>query len=301
MKANKYYSIKMKKIAYAFIVFISLSSFVVFNTYKSSGGHPSSTGAPGEKTCADAIVACHSNATVTTDNINEVNTLVFSQADSTYQPGQTYTITLSAFKTGIKRFGFEIVALTNSDNKNSGTWIITDADRTHTLTGSSSLPDRQYITHSTNGTPAVSSGLGKWSFKWTAPNKNVGNITFYYATNCTNSSGDASGDKLYLSSFTIRPSATASIVAIDKKSTFKVQYEAANRKMFIQYNLIKSASAVLSMVDMQGKVVQVLSLPTSNAGKVSQSIQLPSNISNGMYVVNIKIGMETLTERILIQ
>ena len=42
------------------ILFIGLSSFIVVNTYKTSGGHPSATGAPGEKTCADATTGCNS-------------------------------------------------------------------------------------------------------------------------------------------------------------------------------------------------------------------------------------------------
>ncbi len=140
------------------ILFIGLSSFIVVNTYKTSGGHPSATGAPGEKTCADATTGCHSNAAIVKDTTNVVNTFIFSSIDSSYTPNQTYNITLNAQKSAITKFGFEIVALTKSTNANAGTWVITDANRTHTLVGSAPFSSRKYVTHSSNGTPAVSSG-----------------------------------------------------------------------------------------------------------------------------------------------
>ena len=148
----------MKKIYILMILFIGLSSFIVVNTYKTSGGHPSATGAPGEKTCADATTGCHSNAAIVKDTTNVVNTFIFSSIDSSYTPNQTYNITLNAQKSAITKFGFEIVALTKSTNANAGTWVITDANRTHTLVGSAPFSSRKYVTHSSNGTPAVSSG-----------------------------------------------------------------------------------------------------------------------------------------------
>lgn len=141
------------------ILFIGLSSFIVVNTYKTSGGHPSATGAPGEKTCADATTGCHSNAAIVKDTTNVVNTFIFSSIDSSYTPNQTYNITLNAQKSAITKFGFEIVALTKSNNANAGTWVITDANRTHTLVGSAPFSSRKYVTHSSNGTPLCPQAL----------------------------------------------------------------------------------------------------------------------------------------------
>jgi len=213
------------------ILFIGLSSFVVINTYKTSGGHPSATGAPGEKTCADATTGCHSNAVIVKDTTNVVNTLIFSSADSSYTPDQTYNITLNAQKSGIAKFGFEIVALTKSTNANAGTWVITDANRTHTLVGSAPFSSRKYVTHSSNGTPSMSSGLGQWTFNWKAPSSNVGKITFYFTTSCTNNNGANTGEQLFLSTFEIHPPASASIGQFIEKSKFSVNYDEGSGKL----------------------------------------------------------------------
>jgi hypothetical protein len=291
----------MRKIYILMILFTGLSSFVLLDTYKTTGGHPSATGAPGEATCADATTGCHSNAVIKKDTTNVVNTFTFSSADSSYTPGQTYTITLSAQKSGIEKFGFEIVALTKSANANTGTWVITDATRTHTIVGSGSLSTRKYVTHSTAGTPAVSSGLGQWSFNWKAPATNVGNIKFYYTTSCTNNNNANTGVQLFLSSFEIHPSASASISQFVEKSKFTVSYEASSSKLMVKYRLKKSATSTISIFDVQGKMVQNFTPMEKIAGVVSDELYLNSGLSKGMYLVHLNVNGQELTEKILIQ
>ncbi|MBL7813349.1 MAG: T9SS type A sorting domain-containing protein [Bacteroidetes bacterium] len=282
------------------VVFMGLCSFVVLKTYKSSGGHPSSTGAPGEKTCADALNACHNNASVAKDSTSLVNTLIFSQADSTYMPGNTYTLTLKAYKPGISRFGFQITALNKSDNKPAGDWVITDADRTHAITGDFNLPDRKYVTHSTNGTPAISSGLGQWSFNWKAPATNVGNITFYYASNCTNNDGSAGSDKIYLSSFTIKPSASATAQYLKKGSPLMVNLDAENHKLLISYHLLQPSNADITLTDMQGKMVFSHSVSGKKSGKIHETMPLPAGLAKGVYVATLSVHSEQKSVKLLI-
>ena len=132
---------------------------------KTSGAHPSSTGAPGEQTCAKS--GCHSSAAVNAGT--GVNTLIYPDIDSVYVCGATYNITVQVQKTGIEKFGFQLVALRDNDNTSIGELIITDDARTHLQTGTINSQERSYITHSTDGTPATSSGKDVWSFQWTAP------------------------------------------------------------------------------------------------------------------------------------
>jgi hypothetical protein len=281
-------------------LFLFLCSFVVMDVYKSSGGHPSSTGAPGEATCADATVGCHTNASVTKDSTNVVNSLTFSSGDSTYEPGKTYTVIVSAQKTGIERFGFEIVALTKS-NANTGAWKITDGNRTHTLLGSGNLADRKYVTHSISGTPPVSAGLGQWSFDWTAPATNVGDITFYYATNCTNNNSTAAGDALFLSSFRIRPSGAVSVTNAEGKIPFKVSYQNASRTIVVNYQLKQQGTVVLGLYDLQGKLLRELKRSEKKPGKISESFSLSNAIPSGIYLVQMTIGNLKMTEKIIVQ
>lgn len=281
------------------ILFIGLSSFIVVNTYKTSGGHPSATGAPGEKTCADATTGCHSNAAIVKDTTNVVNTFIFSSIDSSYTPNQTYNITLNAQKSAITKFGFEIVALTKSNNANAGTWVITDANRTHTLVGSAPFSSRKYVTHSSNGTPAVSSGLGQWTFNWKAPSSNMGKITFYYATSCTNNNGANTGEQLFLSNFEIHPSAPASIGQFIEKSKFSVNYDEVSGKLSVKYFMKKAATTSINIIDIQGKMVKSFAPNDKDGGQVSDEFEL-SNLSKGLYFVHLNVSGLELTQKIFV-
>ncbi len=275
--------------------YIALTSFI-----KTSGGHPSSTGAPGEQTCAQS--GCHSNASVTTDNTNIVNTLTYSASDSSYVPGQTYSLTLKAKKTGIVKFGFEIVALKTSDNTNIGTWVITDANRTQLLnSGISPNTSRKYITHKTNGTPAFSSGLGQWSFSWTAPSTNVGNIKFYYASNCTNNNAANTGDQLYLSSFQIHPFSGTSMAEFMNEEKFQAILNPALNQLVLNYDLIQECELSVNLFDGQGRIIKKVTSGNRSAGEYSDNIDLSQDISTGIYFVHVNINNQTITKKIMIQ
>jgi hypothetical protein len=177
-----------------------------FTVFKTSGAHPGSTGAPGDLTCAQS--GCHTDAKVTADD-GTVNTLLFSTPDSTYKPGETYTLTLQVQLPSIQKFGFELLALKDSTNSNVGTLGALETSRTQLINHFGPSNDLRYsMTHKTAGTMTSTSGAIQWKMKWTAPPADAGTITFWYATNCTNNNGFATGDKLFLSHFTIHPEAT---------------------------------------------------------------------------------------------
>lgn len=293
----------MKKNIIIPILFASTCVAIVSSGFvlKTSGMHPSTTGAPGEWTCADAQSGCHNDATVTNDNTGIVNTLTYSAADSSYVPGQTYTLTLKAQKSGISKFGFGILALRVNNNGNAGTWVITDAARTHTVTGTGTLSTRKYVTHSSNGTPALSPGMNQWSFNWTAPLTNQGNITFYYATNCTNNNGKETGDQIYLSNFTIHPFVGTSVYEWVSEAGMNAFYDAANNSIAIDYHLLKEGEFNFSVYDLAGKQLLETAAETRFSGKNSEHLNLPSSLSKGIYMVNLHVNDQILTQKLLIQ
>lgn len=278
------------------LAILIVCSYITLSSFKTSGMHPATTGAPGETTCAQPT--CHSDATVTNDNNNTVNTLTFSSTDASYVPGQTYTMTLKAQRAGISKFGFGIVALRNSTTSNSGTWIITDSARTHIIDGTVSSATRYYVTHSTDGTPAVSPGLGQWSFNWTAPSTDEGNITFYYATNCTNNDDQNTGDAIWLSSFEIHPYGS-SISEWINESDFNVTINSALNELVVNYKLKKECKLYIQLTDYQGKIVKKTDSSGKASGTHSDRINLGNDISSGIYFVHLTINDQTLTKKIV--
>jgi glucose/arabinose dehydrogenase len=114
-----------------------------------------------------------------------------------YSPGQTYDITVthaSADQTRI-RWGFELTALDSADEK-AGTLAPEDTF-TQVRNGEGPFPSRQYIEHTLAGTFEGQHNGASWTFKWTAPDTDVGPVTFYVAGNQANGDHNSSGDNIY--------------------------------------------------------------------------------------------------------
>lgn len=169
------------------------------NTYHSYPDNPPTgkTGAPGEGTCLD----CHSGTN--TSNSSSV-TITFSGTNNTYEPGQTYTITVDV-SAGVNRYGFQAIAL-NSSNGMAGSFTVTDGARTQIRTSGS----KAYVSHKQGGTGATNQATS-WSFDWTAPAAGTGDVTVYSSVLAANSNGTTSGDNLHLKSLTLSEATSTSV------------------------------------------------------------------------------------------
>ena len=168
---------------------LTLTSIAFILASYSSGPGASgeaATGAPGENNCT----SCHSSHAVNSGNGSI--TINFNNGTNSYVPGQTYNIVVAGTGSTANKYGFQITALKSSDNTTAGTFTAGTGSK------KSTVGNRNYLEHSSRSTTGV------WSFQWTAPNTDVGNIKFYVAGNsCENPSGD-SGDNIYTNTITIK-------------------------------------------------------------------------------------------------
>lgn len=290
-----------KKVLSIFALSVLLIGVYAFMP-KATGSHPSSTGAPGEGTCASA--GCHSDATVNAGDL--ANTHIVTDTSganvSSYIPGDTYTISISVTDANSSKFGFQITSLDQSDNF-IGNLVVTNSTRTQLQPNSdpSSL-NRQYITHTFSGNSQVAAGLGAWEFDWTAPSVSSGDITFYYATNATNSNGQNTGDVLYLSSFTLTDATQPNnIVEIDQNSTYNVKCYSNGDLLNVSYDLAEGNSVMLKLLDVNGRYVTSINEGFKDAGNYNSKLVMPSSVSNGVYFMTIFIGNKTITEKVVIR
>lgn len=179
-------------------VLVALPVVLLFlaNGSGSAGGY---SGSPGDnnQTCT----ACHSGTpTVQTGWISS-NIPV-----SGYVPGSTYQLTLNASQNGVSKFGFEFTS-ENSSGQKTGTFTITDANRTKLTNQNHS------VTHKSGGTSGAG-GTISWSFNWTAPATSAGQVRFYAAVNATNSNGNTSGDQIIKTSLFVEAAAPAALLAV---------------------------------------------------------------------------------------
>jgi hypothetical protein len=269
--------------------------------YKTSGTHPGSTGAPGDQTCA--VSGCHSDAVINQDS-GIVNQLLFSSNDTTYIPGNVYTLTLQVTESHTQKFGFELVALEDSSDTNTGTFAILETTRTQQVSHLNGTSDVRYsMTHKTAGTLTTSTaGAIQWRMQWTAPSTNVGTITFWYTTNCTNNDGFETGDYLFLSSFQIKPFTPPNPVGMKeqaKNKNLNVYYDRELQAINLRYASDRSQNGEVIIFDSNGKLVLEQSIH-SNAGDQTQKLRMPNTLAKGTYIVKVSLAEKTLVTKLLV-
>lgn len=235
------------------------------------------TGAPGESTCASChganyIVGGTESTFKITDNLSNVITA--------YQPSTEYTITFSVSMSG-NRKGFQMVALDESD-KQAGSFTAGTGTKLNSTNG------RSYINHS-------SASNSSWTFKWTSPATNVGNVTFYVAT------GNLSS--IYASKFTLggeNGSGTASIKVNQDDFKITPYYSEKSNSIFLRFNTNQTGKAFFNLVDLSGKSVHYTLLENSLVGNNNQEVQLPSSLQSGTYIVQVFINNTFATKKIII-
>ncbi|WP_317898055.1 choice-of-anchor V domain-containing protein [Aurantibacillus circumpalustris] len=287
------------------LAFILITGTLVLASYtikKTAGSHPGSTGAPGDATCAQS--GCHSDAQVVQDTLG-INTLIFSAPDSSYVPGQTYTLTLKVNSPQTTKFGFELGALKNVNNTNAGIFNLLEPVRTQTISHTINNDLRYSFTHEASGTASLSAGYTEWKMQWTAPSTNQGNITFYYATNCTNNDGLESGDKIYLSSFVIKPvntntNNTTFIEDVQLENKVKVFFDRDTKEITLDYLLNNSSTTKIIVYDCLGATIYEGASSVS-VGDQHEEIALQTNYAKGAYLVKLAVNNKIISKKILVE
>ena len=184
---------------------LTVTAFVCCAAYLLSGGQViamsggpqgGSTGAPGETNCME----CHTGNAVNSG----AGTLSITGVPANYSPNQEVAVTVTLTQANRTRFGFQLTALDES-GKQAGTIIVTDSNRTQSLTGAIAGNTRQYIEHRAAGTTSTGTNQGSWTFTWRAPATGVGPVNFYAAGNAANNNGNQSGDLIYTATASTQP------------------------------------------------------------------------------------------------
>ena len=163
------------------LLFFAVSSGTVFAF--SFDPPDEKTGAPNETTCMD----CHVG-----NDLNASGGSLMLTIPETYIPNEVYTIVVDLSRTGQSRWGFEMTAL-DADGARAGSFAADDAKNTQV----SETNSKQYIQHTSIGTAQGTNDEHSWEFQWTAPDADIGPITFYAAGNAANGDFGTAGDYIY--------------------------------------------------------------------------------------------------------
>lgn len=264
-----------------------ISKFASTKSHLFSSGPPTGkTGAPGESNCTD----CHSGTVQSGTGINQVMLINSSQQIvSEYTPGETYSVTVTT-ETAAKK-GFQISARILSDNSKAGssTGIATNTEM-------KSANNQEYIGH----VSASNTSQSGWTFNWTAPATNVGDVRFYLAANTTNNSSTSAGDVIRISQHTFPVVSGASIVENDDFKNLEIAYKGINNSLSFNFNLQENNAVYMNLVDLSGKSILSKRFSDLNIGKNHQDVFLSKDLKDGIYIVHFFVDNKSTSKKIFI-
>ncbi len=251
------------------------------------------TGAPGEVHCATS--GCHSG---TINSGPGTTTFEIDGGATTYIPGENYTVTVDMAEDTIDKFGFQVIALKDNGNTFVGTYTLTDPTNTRLINGSGG---KKYIGSTPCGSDADPVGSLGWTFDWTAPATNEGDITFYLASLATNHNHSTSGDNTYTQTLTLTANTTDIKEVGQVEKSFVMYPNPATDMAQIRYVLEGNADVQISISDMFGKTVTQLFSGQQSAGQHALAIDLSAgNYAAGLYTINVSTDNSSFSKHLSI-
>lgn len=185
----------------------AILSVVPVLMYAYAGGpDPRHTGAPGDQTCARS--GCHTG----TVNPSGGSVSITAAGGTSYVPGQRQRLTVTITDAAQRVFGFQATArlesnltagqagtFTPTDNR---TAVLCDDGRVRPAAGCGTQFPVEFIQHT-----GTNSAQNTFTFDWTPPATNVGNVRLYVAGNAANGNNTAAGDRVYTTNITLTPAA----------------------------------------------------------------------------------------------
>lgn len=272
------------------IIILSVITIIAFADILEKDGKAGRTGAPGENDCT----GCHTSYLVNSGpgsiTISSPNLINWQ-----YVPGQTYQIDVTVSHTGVSLFGFGFEAL-RTTGANGGTLAITNSTQTHLKTANILGNNRTNVVHQQNGGATANSHT--FSFNWTAPPTNQGNITFYTAGNAADNQNDSLHDYIYKTSHVVTPS-TVGIAEAANQNLFSVFPNPAKDYLTIHWLEQNLTSCQLVLYNLNGQAV--LEDKRENINPFQPvTLHLPEHLSNGIYLLKGLSGKHSFTKQILI-
>lgn len=276
----------MRKTLLLMLVVIGTTVFMAFDI-QSDNGIAGYTGSPGQTTCTN----CHNSFGASNSGPGAI-TIRSNMNNWQYVPGQTYTVSVVVSQTGRSLFGVGCEVLTSA-NANAGTVIITNSAKTRTRTATGG---RINVVHQNNGGASADSAV--FTFDWTAPTSNIGNVTFYFAGIAANNDGQNSGDYVYNSSQVATPASTTGIEQSASVQPSVRSYINSNGNIAIAFEAPSAVEPSVELFDLKGSLLSQHSFDPVQAGSVMLEMEKPVSSYQGTVIVRVTAGNSVLTGKI---
>ena len=288
-----------KKILYAapvllVAVFFSDYAFTKLNNFSYMNRAWDVVG-PGMTTRKDCS-SCHAGGTtVTQDSAHRI--FIFGSGLRAYKPDSVYTISYKLIATG--PVGFSSTVLRNDSNTMAGTLMATDTNETkvylHTASG------RSYMNHREG---QVTGGVKEYTFKWKAPAKGTGTVTFYFSSLSSNNDDATSDDSVFNNTWIVSEAPVSSSGLVQKISgnaSVLVYPNPASDRIHISFVNGSDGATSISLTSIDGKQHAELMNEQLSRGAQELNLLIPANLQAGIYFLRIGNDQMSHTEKILVQ
>lgn len=282
----------MKK--YLLYSLFSVSCFLIFtSSIENDNGKAGRTASPGEQTCVDG---CHNTYALNSGTGSVV--LTSNIPNDAYVPGTTYNMTLTVNHSGVALFGLGLEALT-STNTNAGT--LTQGAGSTIKTAIVSGVSRSSITHTLNGGTGTT-GFHSFNFTWLAPPAGTGNVTYYFSGVAANGANGNKLDYVYNSSkvFTEYVAPSSIHEAYNSLSALQIFSNPVSSNLSFSYSIDKSENVFCNLYALSGAVAKQIFMEMQSEGTHTSSSDI-SDLSKGIYLLELKTAQQTITRKIVVQ
>jgi len=223
---------RKKQIVNASLIFVAVAPIVLY-AYE-YGPDPGYTGAPGDNASACIASGCHTG----TINSGKGSVKIVASGGTTYVPGQTQQISVTVTDSTERKYGFQLTARADSNPKTTTAGLLSpgsdgltqvlcadgsDAPATGCTAkngGTLEWAEHTLNGYSKSGTPPSYT----YTFNWTPPTTNIGNVTLYAAGNAVTGALVVTGTETYATSLQLTPStgggATPTVTAVVNDASF---------------------------------------------------------------------------------
>lgn len=276
----------MKKGLLIFTGMVALFTTITVVSFKHEAkAQPS--GISGYSGASSSCNSCHGGVAHTVTNA-AANAVLTSDIPATgYVPGTVYNMVLT-IKSKKNKVGFDLRAQTSAN-------AVAGSFNTSVTNGQVMSNE---IVHTSSNT--ITGGSKKVSFKWTAPPKGTGKVT-YYASVATGINGTSAMDTLNKLSVAFNESTVTDVedVTIEDKS-FSVFPTVTKNDFTVSYQLESVSEVRINLCDAQGTILKDIFVGEQAGGAYTQTIS-SKGLANGTYLVHYSVNGKSKVERFFVE
>ncbi len=128
--------------------------------------------------------------------------VVIDGVPARFAAGETYTLTVTLSRPGMKRAGFQLTARFKDNGAQAGTLAPGSVEKSRV--GVELQGGIQYANQKKDGASVAAPDVTRWTIEWTAPARSVP-VVFHVSANAADGDGSANGDFVYTTSLESAP------------------------------------------------------------------------------------------------